>query len=673
MSEVNFSDRHPKYKHFTLDEWNLKYSFSYDDQHGFSDLKLFDMQNSHRFYSMMEDFGLPCDSSSFCNTFSKSHRRNTLIQRHLCSKSCYWDPQHCFLEDTHSGDLKELMHKDFHDEFNPLFKEKFDRNYSEKIDWSTAGGFGYYPSMGVKKVIEEMGITTKLTYDENKYAVNFNNLCREFRDSIPVRPLYVLEEKKCHDIVEALLDINLEKIEISKKDMEKHFDESYRGNGSYRSPILSLFMWGPFIDFDVQKSIQECKLDNLHLGSHVCTNFSEKHYWMYTHSTTVPCKTGPLKYLEGPVMTLDLRVVYPCNRTGCNEDCLCDLCLNCDKCPKNEHKAHIKNSTLECVVKKLAFCQNHQINHPENFIEKEDISIEKNIFYHNLKLVDQPRSHSVGTIKFAGIKRACKVCRSNVKNHFKHHKVIHLQCKFCVHHMKTVLDKTFWEKVCNVCGKICSDIKSLKYWHKKTHTSDWNCDECDAHFTRKWTLRRHLVEIHGMDRNEVQYDSEEDVHDDDMVDESEEDIEDEETDTEDSSDNDEYNAKRTNCKHCGKEFSVQRYLDAHMRAHHSDHLSFECDLCEKRFTQKKHLKRRQETVHGQQKSNYLNLTGEQETNTCDTCGANFTRIDNLNRHIHLAHLKDKIKFTCRYCKNQFDRKWVLNRHEQKCNSSISKK
>ena len=90
MSEVNFSDRHPKYKHFTLDEWNLKYSFSYDDRHGFSDSKLFDMQNSHRFYSMMEDFGLPCDSSSFCNTFSKSHRRNKLIQRHLCSKSCYW-------------------------------------------------------------------------------------------------------------------------------------------------------------------------------------------------------------------------------------------------------------------------------------------------------------------------------------------------------------------------------------------------------------------------------------------------------------------------------------------------------------------------------------------------------------------------------------------------------
>ena len=82
-----------------------------------------------------------------------------------------------------------------------------------------------------------------------------------------------------------------------------------------------------------------------------------------------------------------------------------------------------------------------------------------------------------------------------------------------------------------------------------------------------------------MDLNEVEYDSEENVHyeeSSDMVDESEEDIEDEETDTEDSSDNNEYNARRTNCRHCGKEFSVQSYLDAHMRVNHSDHLSFEC-------------------------------------------------------------------------------------------------
>ena len=38
-----------------------------------------------------------------------------------------------------------------------------------------------------------------------------DNLRGELRDSIPVRPIYVMEEKKCHDIIYALLDVNYEK------------------------------------------------------------------------------------------------------------------------------------------------------------------------------------------------------------------------------------------------------------------------------------------------------------------------------------------------------------------------------------------------------------------------------------------------------------------------------
>ena len=140
--------------------------------------------------------------------------------------------------------------------------------------------------------------------------------------------------------------------------------------------------------------------------------------------------------------------------SGCNVYCLCDLCSNSNNCPKSEHKSHLKDFKLECSVKDLSICADHVINHPKNFDESEDISVDKNVFYHNLELVVDPRSHSVGKIHFAGIKKSCQNCRSNVKNHFRYHKVIHMQCKFCIYQMQSAIDNRFWEKVCEVCGKI---------------------------------------------------------------------------------------------------------------------------------------------------------------------------------------------------------------------------
>ena len=43
-------------KYFILDEWNLTNRFSYDENLGFCDLKIFGMQNKHRFYYQMEEF-----------------------------------------------------------------------------------------------------------------------------------------------------------------------------------------------------------------------------------------------------------------------------------------------------------------------------------------------------------------------------------------------------------------------------------------------------------------------------------------------------------------------------------------------------------------------------------------------------------------------------------------
>ena len=144
--------------------------------------------------------------------------------------------------------------------------------------------------------------------------------------------------------------------------------------------------------------------------------------------------------------------------------------------------------------------------------------------------------------------------------------------------MKTMTDKTFWDKVCNLCGKICSSEKSLKYWHKRTHSSDWMCQDCDMDFTRKWTLKRHLIEIHGMEPEDFDFQSHdendasdfesEDINDDsdssDNVCESESDENSSTSDVVSERDRDEGGVE-IKCNYCEKLFSVQRYLDAHIK------------------------------------------------------------------------------------------------------------
>ena len=75
--------------------------------------------------------------------------------------------------------------------------------------------------------------------------------------------MYILEEKKGQDIIEALLNLNREEINRSRIKMQKLFDESYRGNGRIREPILSIMMWGPNTDNRLRKTDQECKLDSM--------------------------------------------------------------------------------------------------------------------------------------------------------------------------------------------------------------------------------------------------------------------------------------------------------------------------------------------------------------------------------------------------------------------------
>ena len=89
-------------------------------------------------------------------------------------------------------------------------------------------------------------------------------------------------------------------------------------------------------------------------------------------------------------------------------------------------------------------------------------------------------------------------------------------------------------------------------------------------------------------------------------------------------------------------------------------------------TIKAHRKRHEKTVHRKQNPNIVNFTGADQTNRCEFCGSNFTRIDNLNRHIQLAHSKERVTFDCENCGQSFNRRWNLDRHVEKCNPVSNK-
>ena len=87
------------------------------------------------------------------------------------------------------------------------------------------------------------------------------------------------------------------------------------------------------------------------------------------------------------------------------------------------------------------------------------------------------------------------------------------------------------------------------------------------------------------------------------------------------------------CQFCDKIFTVRRYLDTHINRNHGDVQLQKCTQCEKVFNNlkqhlKQHLKRHIQVTHM-----------EHKPNTCDFCGKNFSRVDNLKEHIKFIHSK----------------------------------
>ena len=656
----------------TTMEKKLRSQYSFDRFKEFSDLRIFSMQSSRRFSSLLNLLQFPCQPffSSIFNVFNFKlyrYKPERLLQRRICLNFCNWNPSKCFLEESHSGSLTDLMSQDFHNLYNPDFQSQFNHldmkppqlEYDSKLN-----------PPNVRKLIDELAISSNLTY-ENGFAVNFEHLADEFRKAD--RPFFTYEEKKCHDIIEALLTASNVKIEHHRNVMEDVFKESFTSCGKMSKPILSLMLWGPQPNIHVPTSSKPCKLEfdpDPLKKIHECNNFVEKHYWMFGHGGHVSCDEGALGDLDGPAMTRDMTLVYPCNLGKCNKDCLCDFCerTRTNICPLNKHKKHLTKFDEDCLVQKAAQCQEHWVDHPENYNEDEDILVEKNLFYHNNKLVDHPRSYTVQNIKFAGIKKSCATCRRNIQNHFEEHMTFHLQCKFCLFQITTLQDSNFWRKVCKVCSKVLSsDNPKLMNWHMKIHSGaqEFKCSVCDLVLKRKYTLVRHLKEIHDTVLNEDFKDGSDDSSS--YASSSDEsssgDSSSNDTDyAEEKDDNDAYVFSIFKCNLCDKPFRLKRYLNEHVNNIHGTNSKFNCEECGVEFKYKANLKRHKVIAHMEsEKKPGLAGIGSVKIFSCETCSKEFKRKDYLRKHLASHHHTEE-KFSCEFCGKSYQRNDKLKEH-----------
>lgn len=101
------------------------------------------------------------------------------------------------------------------------------------------------------------------------------------------------------------------------------------------------------------------------------------------------------------------------------------------------------------------------------------------------------------------------------------------------------------------------------------------------------------------------------------------------------------------CVECNEIFETRRCLMKHMRAH-KESIRFNCNICDKNFTSKDGVKEHM-SLH------FPVLV------SCNVCQKTFTRKSYLRKHLN-THCYDPVLLSCNICQKTFTRKRNLTKH-----------